>query len=214
VRVVIADDTALVRDGLALLLAENGVEVAAKVPDAQALLASAREHQPDVVLVDIRMPPTHSDEGLRAAQEIRADHPQIAVLVLSQHLELSYAQRLMEDNPARVGYLLKERIGRVDQLLDALERVAQGECVIDPAIVSELLERSRTADPLDELTAREREILVLIAEGRSNNGICQALWLSPKTVETHIRSLFSKLDIPIATEDNRRVLAVLTYLRR
>ena len=213
-RVVIADDTALVRDGLALLLAENGVEVAAKVPDAQALLASAREHQPDVVLVDIRMPPTHSDEGLRAAQEIRADHPQIAVLVLSQHLELSYAQRLMEDNPARVGYLLKERIGRVDQLLDALERVAQGECVIDPAIVSELLERSRTADPLDELTAREREILVLIAEGRSNNGICQALWLSPKTVETHIRSLFSKLDIPIATEDNRRVLAVLTYLRR
>jgi len=214
VRVVIADDAALVRDGLALLLAEHGVEVAATASDAQALLASVREHQPDVALIDIRMPPTHTDEGLRAAHEIRAGHPQIAVLVLSQHLEVSYAQRLIEDNPARVGYLLKERIGRIDQLLDALGRATSGECVIDPAIVSELLERSRTADPLDELTPREREILALIAEGRSNQGICQALWLSPKTVETHIRSLFSKLEIPIATEDNRRVLAVLTYLRR
>jgi DNA-binding NarL/FixJ family response regulator len=214
VRVVIADDTALVRDGLALLLAENGVEVVAMVSDAQALLASVGEHQPDVALVDIRMPPTHTDEGLRAAQAIRAGHPQVAVLVLSQHLEPSYAQRLIEDNPACVCYLLKERVGRIDQLLDALTRVARGECVVDPAIVSELLERSRTADPLDELTSREREILALIAEGRSNQGICQALWLSPKTVETHIRSLFGKLDIPIASEDNRRVLAVLAYLRR
>jgi len=214
VRVVIAGDAALVRNGLALLLAEHGVEVAATVSDAQALLASVREHHADVALVDIRMPPTHTDEGLRAAQEIRASHPQTAVLVLSAHLEFSYAQRLIADNPAGVGYLLKERVGRIDQLLDALERVTNGECVIDPAIVSELLERSRTADPLDELTAREREILVLIAQGRSNQGICQALWLSPKTVETHIRSLFSKLDIPISTEDNRRVLAVLAYLRR
>ena len=213
-RVVIADDAALVRDGLALLLAENGVEVAAKFADAQSLIASMHEHHPDVALVDIRMPPTHTDEGLRAARQIRTSHPQIAVLVLSQHLELNYAQQLIEDNPARVGYLLKERVGRTDQLLDALQRLAAGECVIDPSIVTELLERARTTDPLDELTSREREILVLIAQGRSNNGICQTLWLSPKTVEAHIHSIFSKLDIPTATEDNRRVLAVLTYLRR
>jgi DNA-binding NarL/FixJ family response regulator len=213
-RVVIADDAALVRDGVALLLTENGVDVVAQVPDATTLMASVREHRPDVALVDIRMPPTHTDEGLRAAQEIRTDHPEIAVLVLSQHLELSYAQRLIEDSPAKVGYLLKERVGRVDQLLDALERVAAGECVVDRTIVDELLDRSRTADPLEELTARERDILALIAEGRSNQGICQALWLSPKTVESHIRSVFSKLDITIAPEDNRRVLAVLAYLRR
>ena len=213
-RVVIADDAALVRDGLALLLAEHGVEVTAKVSDADALNASVDQHNPDAALVDIRMPPTHTDEGLRAAQEIRARHPHIAVLVLSQHLEFSYAQRLIQDNPARVGYLLKERIGRVDQLLDALSRVTSGECVIDPTIVKELLDHSRASDPLDELTSREREILTLIAEGRSNHGICQALWLSPKTVETHIRSVFGKLDIPITSEDNRRVLAVLAYLRR
>src|ERR1700722_5099164 len=213
-RVVIADDAALVRDGVALLLTENGIDVVAQVADARALMASVREHRPDVALVDIRMPPTHTDEGLRAAQEIRTDHPEIAVLVLSQHLELSYAQRLIEDSPSKVGYLLKERVGRVDQLLDALERVAAGECVVDRTIVDELLARSRTTDPLEELTARERDILVLIAEGRSTQGICQALWLSPKTVESHIRSVFSKLDITIAPEDNRRVLAVLAYLRR
>jgi DNA-binding NarL/FixJ family response regulator len=213
-RVVIADDAALVRDGVALLLSENGVDVVAQVADARALMASVREHRPDVALVDIRMPPTHTDEGLRAAQEIRTDHPEVGVLVLSQHLELSYAQRLIEDSPAKVGYLLKERVGRVDQLLNALERVAAGECVVDRTIVDELLARSRTTDPLEELTARERDILVLIAEGRSNQGICQALWLSPKTVESHIRSVFSKLDITIAPEDNRRVLAVLAYLRR
>jgi DNA-binding NarL/FixJ family response regulator len=213
-RVVIADDAALVRDGVALLLSENGVDVVAQVADARALMASVREHRPDVALVDIRMPPTQTDEGLRAAQEIRTDHPETAVLVLSQHLELSYAQRLIEDSPAKVGYLLKERVGRVDQLLNALERVAAGECVVDRTIVDELLARSRTTDPLEALTARERDILVLIAEGRSNQGICQALWLSPKTVESHIRSVFSKLDITIAPEDNRRVLAVLAYLRR
>jgi DNA-binding NarL/FixJ family response regulator len=212
VRVVIADDAALVRDGLALLLAEHGVQVAAKVSDAQALIASVDQHHPDAALVDIRMPPTHTDEGLRAAEEIRTQHPQTAVLVLSQHLEFNYARRLIQENPTSVGYLLKERVGRVDQLLDALHRVTSGECVIDPTIVKELLDRSRTADPLDELTSREREILTLIAEGRSNQGICQALWLSPKTVETHIRSVFSKLDIPTTNEDNRRVLAVLTYL--
>ena len=213
-RVVIADDAVLVRDGLALLLAEHGVEVAAKVSDADALLASVEQQHPDAVLVDIRMPPTHTDEGLRAAQEIQTRHPHMAVLVLSQHLELNYAQRLIQANPARVGYLLKERVGRIDQLLDALNRVTSGECVIDQTIVKELLDHSRTSDPLNELTSREREILTLIAEGRSNQGICQALWLSPKTVETHIRSVFSKLEIRITNEDNRRVLAVLTYLRR
>jgi DNA-binding NarL/FixJ family response regulator len=213
VRVVIADDAALVRDGLALLLAAHQVEVPATVSDARALITSVDQHHPDVALVDIRMPPTYTDEGLEAAHQIRARYPQTAVLVLSQHLELNYAERLVQDNPARVGYLLKERVGRVDQLLDALNRLTSGECVIDQTIVKELLDRSRTADPLDELTSREREILTLIAEGRSNQGICQALWLSPKTVETHIRSVFSKLDIPTSSEDNRRVLAVLTYLR-
>ena len=213
-RVVIADDAALVRDGLALLLAEHHVEVTAKASNAETLIASVDQYHPDAALIDIRMPPTYTDEGLRAAQEIRLRHPDTAVLVLSQHLEFNYAQRLIQDNPTRVGYLLKERVGRVDQLLDALNRVTSGECVIDRTIVKELLDRSRTADPLDDLTSREREILTLIAEGRSNQGICQALWLSPKTVETHIRSVFSKLDIPTASEDNRRVLAVLTYLRR
>jgi DNA-binding NarL/FixJ family response regulator len=213
VRVVIADDAALIREGVALLLAENGVEVAAQLADGEALLAGVREHHPDVALVDIRMPPTHTDEGLRAAAQIRAQHPDTAVLVLSQHLEPRYALRLIEENPTKVGYLLKERVGRIQQLLDALRRVAAGECVIDRDIVDELISRSRQPDPLDELTPREREILVLIAEGRSNQGICRALWLSPKTVESHIRNVFAKLDIQAAPDDNRRVLAVLAHLR-
>jgi DNA-binding NarL/FixJ family response regulator len=213
-RVVIADDAPLIREGVARLLAENGVEVVAQVGDADALLARVREHGPDVALVDVRMPPTHTDEGLRAAGEIRERHPGTAVLVLSQNLELEYALRLVEDRPERVGYLLKERVGRVEQLLDAVERVAAGECVVDRAIVDELLARRRRADPIEELTPREREILALMAEGRSNQGICRALWLSPKTVETHIRGAFSKLGIGAAPEDNRRVLAVLAYLRR
>ncbi|MFZ0040862.1 MAG: response regulator transcription factor [Solirubrobacteraceae bacterium] len=213
-RVVIADDAALIREGVALLLADNGVEVAAQVADGEALLASVRQYRPDVALVDIRMPPTHTDEGLRAAAQIRDHHGDTAVLVLSQHLEPRYALRLIEENPARVGYLLKERVGRVQQLLDALRRVASGECVIDREIVDELINRARRPDPLDELTPREREILALIAEGRSNQGICRALWLSPKTVETHIRSVFAKLDIQAAPHDNRRVLAVLAHLRR
>jgi DNA-binding NarL/FixJ family response regulator len=165
-------------------------------------------------LIDIRMPPTHTDEGLRAAREIRAHHPDVAVLVLSQHLEPEYALRLLEERPAGAGYLLKERVGRVEQLLDALDRVAAGECVVDRAVVDELLARPRRADPIEELTPREREILALMAEGRSNQGICKALWLSPKTVETHIRGAFMKLGIAAAPEDNRRVLAVLAYLER
>lgn len=212
-RVVIADDAALIREGVALLLADHGVEVAAQLADADALMASVGDHHPDVALVDIRMPPTHTDEGLRAAAQIRAEHPGTAVLVLSQHLEPRYALRLIEENPAKVGYLLKERVGRVEQLLDAIRRVSSGECVIDRTIVDELINRSRQPDPLSELTPREREILALIAEGRSNQGICHALWLSPKTVESHIRSVLSKLDIPAAAQDNRRVLAVLAHLR-
>jgi len=212
-RVVIADDAPLIREGIATLLAEHGVEVVQQVGDADALLASVRDVQPDVALIDIRMPPTYTDEGLVAARQIRVRYPEIAVLVLSQHLEPEYALRLVEEKPAGAGYLLKERIGRVEQLLDAIERVAAGECVVDRAVVDELLAQRRRADPIKDLSPREREILALMAEGRSNQGICRTLWLSPKTVETHIRGAFAKLGITAAPEDNRRVLAVLTFLR-
>jgi DNA-binding NarL/FixJ family response regulator len=214
VRVVIADDAPLIREGIATLLTEHDVEVVKQVDNAEALLECIRDMRPDVALIDIRMPPTHTDEGLRAARTIRARYPDIAVLVLSQHLELEYALRLVEEKPAGAGYLLKERVGRVERLLDALERVASGECVVDRAVVDELLAHRRRADPIEELTPREREIIALMAEGRSNQGICQALWLSPKTVETHIRGAFTKLGIREAPEDNRRVLAVLAFLQR
>jgi len=213
-RVVIADDAPLIREGVARLLAENGIEIVDQVGDADALLRSVPDLHPDVALVDIRMPPTHTNEGLRAAREIRSRYPETAVLVLSQHLEPDYALQLVEAKPERVGYLMKERVGRVEQLLDAVRRVAAGECVVDRAVVDDLLARRRRVDPLEELTSREREIVALMAEGRSNHGICRALWLSPKTVETHIRGAFAKLGIKEAPEDNRRVLAVLAYLRR
>jgi DNA-binding NarL/FixJ family response regulator len=213
-RVVIADDAPLIREGVARLLAENGVEVVDQVGDADALLRSVRDLHPDVALVDIRMPPTHTDEGLRAARDIRSRYPGTAVVVLSQHLEPDYALQLVEAKPERVGYLMKERVGRIEQLLDAVQRVAAGECVVDRAVVDELLTRRRRTDPLDALTSREREVLALMAEGRSNQAISRTLWLSPKTVETHIRGAFAKLDIREAPEDNRRVLAVLAYLRR
>jgi DNA-binding NarL/FixJ family response regulator len=214
VRVVIADDAALVREGIAHLLTENGLDVVDQVGDADAVLRSVRDRRPDVALLDIRMPPTHTDEGLQAAGEIRLRYPETAVLVLSQHLEPEYALRLVEARPESVGYLLKERVGRVQQLIEAMNRVAAGECVVDRAVVDELLARRRRADPIAELTPREREIIALMAEGRSNQGICTTLWLSPKTVESHSRSAFSKLGISAAPEDNRRVLAVLAYLRR
>ena len=213
-RVVIADDAALIREGVARVLTEGGLEVVDQVGDADALLSSVRDERPDVALVDIRMPPTYTDEGLRAAREIRSRYPETAVLVLSQHLEPDYALRLIEERPEGVGYLMKERVGRVEQLLDAVQRVAAGECVVDRAVVDELLARRHRIDPLAELTPREREVLALMAEGRSNQGICRALWLSPKTVETHIRGAFAKLGIQEAPEDNRRVLAVLAFLRR
>jgi len=213
-RIVIADDAALIREGIARVLEERGLEVVGQAGDADSLLTRVRDLRPDVALVDIRMPPTHTDEGLRAAREIRSRYPETAVLVLSQYLESDYALRLMEEKPQRVGYLMKERVGRVEELLDALRRVAAGECVVDRAVVDELLVRSRRVDPLAELTPRELEVVALMAEGRSNQGICQALWLSPKTVETHIRGAFAKLGIVDAPEDNRRVRAVLAYLRR
>jgi len=213
-RVVIADDAPLIREGVARLLTENDVDVVDQVGDADALLRSVRDLQPDVALVDIRMPPTHTNEGLRAAREIRSHYPSTAVLVLSQHLEPNYALQLVEEKPDGVGYLMKERVARIEQLLDGLRRVAAGECVVDRAVVDDLLARRRHVDPIEQLTSREREVLALMAEGRSNQGICRALWLSPKTVETHIRGAFAKLGIREAPEDNRRVLAVLAYLQR
>ena len=213
-RIVIADDAPLIREGVAHLLMENGVEVVDQVGEAESLLASVRALRPDVALVDIRMPPTHTDEGLRAARDIRSRFPETAVVVLSQHLEPDYALQLVQEKPEKVGYLMKERVGRAQQLLDAMQRVAAGECVVDRAVVDELLARRRRVDPIEELTPREREVLALIAEGRSNQGISRTLWLSPKTVETHIRGAFAKLGIKEAPEDNRRVLAVLAYLRK
>ena len=213
-RVILADDSVLLREGLVRLLEEAGTEVVAAVGDGPSLVAAVVEHRPDVAVVDVRMPPSHTDEGLRAAVEARGTVPGTAVLVLSQHLEPDYALHLVEEKPEGVGYLMKERVGRVEQLLDALQRVAAGECVVDRAVVDELLARRRRVDPIEELTSREREILALMAEGRSNQGISRTLWLSPKTVETHIRGAFAKLGIKEAPEDNRRVLAVLAYLRR
>jgi DNA-binding NarL/FixJ family response regulator len=213
-RVVIADDELLLREGLARLLAEAGFEVVGKAGTAEELLRLVDVARPDVALVDIRMPPTHTDEGLVAAQEIRRVHPEIGVLVLSHYLESSYAMRLLEEHPERVGYLLKERVSDVAVLADALRRIGDGESVVDPTIVSRLVHRPRDPDPLGELTERELEVLSQIAEGRSNQGVGAALFLSPKTVESHVRQIFMKLGLEGAPDDHRRVLAVLAYLRR
>jgi len=213
VRVVIADDETLLREGLARLLSEAGVDVVGTAGTAEELLRRVELTQPDVAIVDIRMPPTHADEGLVAAQDIRRSHPAVGVLVLSHYLESHYAMRLLDEHPEHSGYLLKERVKDVAVLVDALERIAEGECVLDPTIVSRLIGRPRVQSPLDELTAREREVLALIAEGHSNEGICQKLFLSPKTVETHVRHILLKLGIGEASGYHRRVLAVLAYLR-
>jgi len=213
VRVVIADDELLLREGLARLLREAGVDVVATASTADDLLRRVEVMRPDVAIVDIRMPPTHTDEGLQAAEAIRSRHPEIGVLVLSHHVESAYAMRLLEEHSGGSGYLLKDRISDVAVLTDALGRLVDGESVVDPTIVSRLLKRTREPDPLAELTAREREVLTLIAEGRSNLAIGERLGLSPKTVETHIRAIFSKLGLEEARDDHRRVMAVLAWLR-
>jgi serine/threonine-protein kinase len=213
VRLVVADDSVLVREGLARLLADAGFEVVGTAEDAEGLLRRVELRRPDVAIVDIKMPPTHTDEGLAAAQAIRAAYPAVGVLVLSQYLESRYATRLLEEAPERVGYLLKDRVSDVAVIADALRRIHEGECVIDPTIVSRLVKRARQAGPLDELTERERDVLALLAEGRSNTAICRALYLSPKTVESNVRQIFRKLGLEQSPDDHRRVLAVLAYLR-
>jgi DNA-binding NarL/FixJ family response regulator len=213
-RLVLADDSLLVRAGIARILAEAGFEVVAQVGDAEALLRATRDHRPDVVIVDIRMPPTHTDEGLRAAEAIRAEHgTRIGILVLSQYVEPSFALRLVSDGAGGVGYLLKDRVEDLDDFADAIRRIAKGGSVIDPEVVAVLVGRRKTRMPLDDLSDREREVLALIAEGRSNQAICDRLFLAPKTVEAHIANIFSKLELLPASDDHRRVLAVLVHLR-
>jgi DNA-binding NarL/FixJ family response regulator len=212
-RVVVADDVMLVRSGLARLLTDAGVEVVGETADADGLLAMVALEQPDVAIVDIRMPPTHTDEGLVAARRIREHHPDTAVVLLSQYLEPRYAQRLLADQPGGLGYLLKERVSDIAVLVDALRRVTEGECVIDPTIVSKLMQRRRPNSPLNHLTGRERETLGLLAEGRSNSGIARQLGISERTVEAVCAQLFQKLNLEPSRDVNRRVLAVLTLLR-
>ena len=211
-RVVIAEDLAILREGLAQLLADRGHEVCAAVGDGAALLDAVAEHRPDVAVADVRMPPGFTDEGLRAAISLRSSHPETAVLVFSQYVETRYAARLLAGNPAGVGYLLKDRVADVEEFTGALERVAAGGTALDPEVVRMLLRAGTDAGGMRALTAREREVLALMAEGRSNAAIAAAMVVSPGAVEKHVASIFAKLGLPPADTDNRRVLAVLRYL--
>jgi DNA-binding NarL/FixJ family response regulator len=213
VRVVLADDTVLLREGVARILGEAGFEVVGQAGNADELMLKVRSYSPDVAIVDIRMPPTHTDEGLRAAQEIREKHPTCGVLVLSQYVEPGYAMELLAESAEGVGYLLKDRVSDVNEFADAVRRVGEGGSALDPTIVSQLVGRRRRDDPIDQLTPRESEVLGLMAEGRSNSGIAQQLVVTERAVEKHVTSIFSKLRLPAASEDHRRVLAVLAYLR-
>jgi DNA-binding NarL/FixJ family response regulator len=212
-RVVIADDSVLLREGLVRLLEDSGFEVAGQAGDAEDLVRKVGAHHPDVAVVDVRMPPTHTDEGLQAARRIRAEHPATAVLVLSQYVDEGYALELLSESTERTGYLLKDRVSDVDTFTDAVRRVAGGGSALDPEVVALLLGRRRRTDPLQVLTAREREVLGLMAEGRSNAAIAEALVVTERAVEKHVTSIFSKLDLTPTVEDHRRVLAVLAYLR-
>jgi DNA-binding NarL/FixJ family response regulator len=214
VRVVLAEDSVLLREGVARLLREAGFEVVGQASNADELLLKVRSYSPDVAIVDIRMPPTHTDEGLRAAQEIRAKHPATGVLVLSQYAEPAYAMELLADSAEGVGYLLKDRVSDVNEFCAAVKRVAEGGSALDPTVVSQLVGRRRRDDPVSDLTPRETEVLELMAEGRSNQAIGERLFITPRAVEKHVTSIFGKLGLAAAAEDHRRVLAVLAYLNR
>jgi len=211
IRVALADDDVLLREGLASLLERSGFDVVGQAPDASPLLALVREQRPDLVIVDIRMPPSHSTEGIEAAQQIRAEFPDIAILVLSAHVEVEHATALLASGQ-RSGYLLKSRVIDVDDFIDTLKRLVRGTSVVDPALVAELVTARHANDPLDLLSPREREVLALMAEGRSNSGIARELWVTEGTVEKHIGSILTKLRLPETDEMHRRVLAVLTFL--
>jgi DNA-binding NarL/FixJ family response regulator len=212
-RIVVADDSVLLREGVVRLLEENGFEVVGQAGDAEDLIRKVRAHKPDVAVVDIRMPPTNTDDGLRAALEIRAELPDTGVLVLSQYVEEGYALDLVGESAGGVGYLLKDRVADVDRFVDSVRRVADGGSALDPEVVSQLVGRARRDDPLDELTPREREVLELMAEGRSNNAIAEHMTVTERAVEKHVTSIFGKLGLAPAPEDHRRVLAVLAFLR-
>jgi DNA-binding NarL/FixJ family response regulator len=213
VRVVVADDSVLLREGIVRLLEDAGMEVVGQAGDAEDLVRKVRAHKPDVAVIDVRMPPTNTDDGLRAAQEIRAELPEVALLVLSQYVEETYAVELLEAGSEGVGYLLKDRVAEVDRFIDAVRRVADGGSALDPEVVSGLLGRRRSEDPLAELTPREREVLELMAEGRTNQAIADELVVSERAIEKHVTSIFSKLGLATSATDHRRVLAVLAYLR-
>lgn len=212
-RLIVADDSVLFRMGLCLLLEGAGFEIVGEANDADELMTRVRSDEPDVAIVDIKMPPTFTDEGLRAAGELRRLYPDLGVLVLSQYLEVHYAMRLIEDQVSGVGYLLKDRVSAVDDFVDAIARVAAGGSVVDSGVVAELLARRRAVNPLDRLTEREREVLSLMAEGRSNHAIQERLYVSSRTVETHVRNILMKLGLKETPDDHRRVLAVLAFLR-
>jgi DNA-binding NarL/FixJ family response regulator len=210
-RVVLADDDVLLREGIASLLGGAGFEVVGQAGDAKELEDLVREQGPELAVVDIRMPPTHTMEGLEAARAIRAESPEIGILLLSAHVEVETAMDLLEDGE-RIGYLLKSRVMNAGDFVDALERIARGGSVVDPALVQELVAQRRRDDPLEDLTPREREVLALMAEGRSNSGIAQRLWVTEGAVEKHVRSILAKLNLPVTEDDHRRVLAVVTFL--